>query len=445
MANPHVHCTLRHNNREVHDLPAGAALLERIGRLFGRDIAQRVIWVESQNGSARLSGFVGHPSISRGNAQMQYLFLNGRYIRDRSLQHALREAYRGLLTTGRQPIAFLSLRVPPEDVDVNVHPTKLEVRFQDSGRLYSQLLSTLRTSFLSTDLNTRLEAASQPDPVMEHYTDGAHGELLEWAKRDLRSSAVAAAGTKEALEERPGQPCLDFGAAAADRAPLGFNTIRRDAFDGAASGRAAPRARSGAAAPFVSPFPANTRAVQIHNRYLVTESEDGVLVIDQHALHERILFEQLKERFAAREVEIQTLLVPRMLDLPPVEYAAVMENRDLLGEIGLSVEPFGGDTISITGYPALFRNADPCDILRGAAEQLLEGKGRLTKYDIIEDILHSMACKAAVKAGDPLEPAEIDALLEQRDLVRDTHHCPHGRPTALVFTREELDRQFKRT
>ena len=178
---------------------------------------------------------------------------------------------------------------------------------------------------------------------------------------------------------------------------------------------------------------------------MITESDDGVLVIDQHALHERILFETLKKRFESREVEIQSLLVPRTLDLQPVEYAAVIENRDLLAEIGLTVEPFGGDTVSITGYPALFGQADPEEILRSALEKLLEGKGRLAKYDIIESILHSMACKAAVKAGDPLEPAEIDSLLEQRELVDDAHHCPHGRPTALVFTREELDKQFRRT
>ena len=170
-----------------------------------------------------------------------------------------------------------------------------------------------------------------------------------------------------------------------------------------------------------------------------------MLVIDQHALHERVLFETLKSRFESRDVEIQTLLVPRTIDLAPIEHAAVMENRDLLEEIGLTVEPFGGETVSITGYPALFQQVDPVEILRSALDRLLEGKGKLAKYDIIESMLHSMACKAAVKAGDPLEPAEIDALLEQRELVNDAHHCPHGRPTALVFTREELDKQFRRT
>ena len=155
LATPQVHFTLRHNDKQVFELAAADGPLERIARFFGRDLADALIWVEGVDGEIKLCGYVAHPSQSRSHNRMQYFFLNGRYIRDRSLQHALGEAYRGLLLTGRYPIAFFTLHMPPELVDVNVHPTKLEVRFQDSGRLYSQLLSTLRSKFLTTDLNTR--------------------------------------------------------------------------------------------------------------------------------------------------------------------------------------------------------------------------------------------------------------------------------------------------
>ena len=241
MANPHIHCVLRHNNREIHDLPAGGNLLDRIASLFGRDIAEHLIWVESQNGSAKLSGYVAHPRISRSNARMQYLFLNGRYIRDRSLQHALREAYRGLLTVGRQPIAFLSLEIPLEDVDVNVHPTKLEVRFQDSGRLYSQLLATLRTSFLSSNLDTRVDGSSEPDPIMDE-SGGSRSDLLEWAKCELSSRPKEDTVSPGISEDQADQSRMDFGTSASSRTPLEFNTIRRDAFSGVSTPRAVPRA-----------------------------------------------------------------------------------------------------------------------------------------------------------------------------------------------------------
>ena len=157
LAHPHVHFTLSHGGRTLHDLPP-ADFRQRVAALYGAELAEALISIDSQDGDVRLAGEVANPTHSRPNNRMQYLFLNGRFIRDRSLQHALGEAYRGLLLTGRYPISCLKFEMPPEMVDVNVHPTKLEVRFQDGGRLYSQLLSTLRTKFLTTDLTTQLDA-----------------------------------------------------------------------------------------------------------------------------------------------------------------------------------------------------------------------------------------------------------------------------------------------
>jgi DNA mismatch repair protein MutL len=185
-------------------------------------------------------------------------------------------------------------------------------------------------------------------------------------------------------------------------------------------------------------------ALQIHNRYLVTESDEGVIIIDQHALHERILYEQLRHRVSANAVETQNLLVPEPVDLSAAEAAAALENRDLLAELGMKIEPFGGDTVLVVGYPAMLANINPVELLRELLDRLASGGRQPDRRDLLDDLLHTVACKAAIKAGDRLKPEEITALLEQRHLVDDAHHCPHGRPTALVFTREELDRQFKR-
>jgi DNA mismatch repair protein MutL len=187
------------------------------------------------------------------------------------------------------------------------------------------------------------------------------------------------------------------------------------------------------------------RALQIHQRYLVAESDEGVVVIDQHALHERILYEQIRAKVLAGALEIQQLLVPETVDLSAGEAALVLEHRELLATLGLKVEPFGGDTVLVSAYPAMLSRLSPTDVLRALAEQLSEGGRAPERRDLIDELLHMMSCKAAIKAGDPLTEAEIDALLAQRHLAQDQHHCPHGRPTALVFTREELDRQFKRT
>jgi DNA mismatch repair protein MutL len=191
----------------------------------------------------------------------------------------------------------------------------------------------------------------------------------------------------------------------------------------------------------VRPFP----ALQIHNRYLITESAEGVLVIDQHALHERILYEQLREKVLAGALETQTLLVPEPVDLSAAEAALVLEHRELLAHLGVRVEPFGGDTVLVSSYPAMLAGASPAEVLRELVDQLARDGRSPDRRDLLDELLHMISCKAAIKAGDRLSDGEIASLLEQRHLAQDTHHCPHGRPTALVFTREALDRQFMRT
>jgi DNA mismatch repair protein MutL len=480
LALPRVHFTLRHNDRPMFELTAADGPLERIARFFGRELAENLIWVESANGPVRVSGYAAHPAHSRSNNKMQYFFLNGRHIHDRSLQHALGEAYRGLLMTGRYPIAVLTLEMPPEMVDVNVHPTKLEVRFQDSGRLYSQLLATLRGKFLTTDLNTRvgqvsnLPNAGHPANLSDHSDPtGSHDparaaelrqELVAWAKGKMASwggaegeASSQATGTQsldsgqvENLPHEARQFAFDPGHVAAERRPLELTILHRGGLQPAPVGQCSqptPSAPAEAtpmeAAPF-GPSPPRPHALQIHNRYLVTESHEGVTIIDQHALHERILYEQLRARIAAGAMETQQLLVPEPVDLGPSEAAAALQNRDVLARLGMKIEPFGGDTVLVVGFPAMLANMGPVEVLRELVERLLAGGRQPGPQDLVDELLHTIACKAAIKAGDRLSPDEINTLLEQRYLVDDAHHCPHGRPTALVFTREELDKQFKR-
>jgi len=168
-------------------------------------------------------------------------------------------------------------------------------------------------------------------------------------------------------------------------------------------------------------------------------------VIDQHALHERILYEQLREKVLAGDMETQRLLVPEPVSLAPAEAAAALEAKEVLAQLGIEVEPFGGDTVLVSSYPAMLANLAPADMLRQVVEQLITSSRTPERRDLVDELLHMIACKAAIKAGDHLAPEEVTSLLEQRHHYQDSHHCPHGRPTALVFTREELDRRFKRT
>jgi DNA mismatch repair protein MutL len=449
LAHERVHFTLRHNDRTLFDLPPVTDWRERIAALCGRDLERSLIPVTSSDGDVQLDGFVCDPQFSRSNNRMQYIFLNGRHIRDRSLQHALGEAYRGLLLHGRFPIGFLRLRMPAEYVDVNVHPTKLEVRFQDSGRIYSLVLGSIRKRFLATDLTAKVQTPVDQDAEAAGLDPAAldqhRRELVDWAKGALAQQTAeiapspAATGTAVLEEDAQGSLELQF-----DRAPaeeLRLNTLDRS-WPAAQPNQAPLPSRP---APTPAPPSFSHLGFQIHNRYLVTQTDEGMVVIDQHALHERILYEQLRAKVTSGKMETQRLLVPEPVTLPPAEVAAALENKALLAQLGMEIEPFGGDTVLLSSYPAMLANMPPGEMLRQAVDRIVAGGKDLDRRDLLNDLLNMIACKAAIKAGDRLAPEEITALLEQREHYSNTHHCPHGRPTALVFTREELDRRFKRT
>ncbi len=382
----------------VYDLPPTDDWPARIAAFFGGELAEQLIRVESRDGAVRLSGYVANPSHSRTNPRMQYLFLNGRAIRDRSLQHALGEAYRGLLLTGRYPIAFLEIEMPPEEVDVNVHPTKLEVRFQDGGRLYSQLLGTLRTQFLTTDLTAKLQPAATsaancrsnagPRSGTCRQAPGGTRRLGEGTTRPgtrgcSRRPARSASGrlaslrngrTQAAIPWRPsphqlrrrGQRIVRWSLSrwtAADSWAV-LSDLRRPTVPQrrcgrqtiSASDRAALAANSGHPTPS---FRQRTAAIQVHDRYLVAETDEGVVVIDQHALHERVLYEEIREKVLAGALETQRLLVPEPVDLAPAESAAALAEKELLARLGVEIEPFGGGTLLVIGYPAMLEQAAP--------------------------------------------------------------------------------------
>jgi len=579
LATPEVHLTLEHNGRLVFELEAAEGLQHRIARLFGHELAEALIGIRSSDGPVSISGYVAPPTHSRSHNRMQYFFLNGRYIRDRALQHALGEAYRGLLTTGRYPIAFLVLSMPPEMVDVNVHPTKLEVRFQDGGALYSQLLTALRSKFLTTDMAPRLPGNSLRQPGDSAAIEAARQaeqlrlrqQVVDWAKAKMASWPTAATAGEEAAAQAvfnvgrglrssgpllvqridrletaasPGGPHTGFPARQSPEASTGItlegvisledaargnlgrigdfspsdgreapyvgretapgsremassretaSSAREMASSGGeaeCSGREAAEvaagyptlpsaqqaaqraagefgvgqsaagrspdgqspgqefASSAAGAPVQPRQPGLSGkaplALQIHNKYLVTETAEGVMVIDQHALHERILYEHLRRKIQSGPIEVQNLLQPEPVDLTPAEAAAALEHRALLGELGIGVEPFGGSTVLITGFPAMLAKLDPVELLRSLVAELVERDRPPERLEMLDRLLHTIACKAAVKSGDRLTEEEIHTLLAQRHLVAEHHHCPHGRPTAVILTREELDRHFGR-
>lgn len=457
LAHPTVHLTFRSGGKVVHDLPPVTGVRERVAVFFGRELADALLWVESRHDATHIWGYVAHPSQSRSTAKGQFLFVAGRYVRDRSLAHALTEAYRGLLMVGRMPVAFLHLDIPPEEVDVNVHPTKIEVRFRDSQRVYSQLLSTVRQTFLTSDLHAKLQAAEAFGPPEEPVTTSAADRpAFDLAAADNRRQEVAgwfAPGASSAFKTYPtpgyagGRPAVDWTERLGPAARVSPSALFDEFAAPAPLPSAAVETNHEPAARHEPMRVSNhhpLKALQVHDSYLIAETDDGMMVIDQHALHERILYEELRERVERGGVESQRLLVPEPVNLSSAEAAIVLEQAETLRALGVEVEPFGGDTVLVSSTPAMLPGIGPERLLRDLAEHLLAKPLPPDRDDVLADLLHMIACKAAVKAGQKLTPEEVAALLERRHLVADAHHCPHGRPTALVFTRSELERQFGR-
>ena len=474
LANPRLHMVLRHNDKPVYELPASDKPLDRLKLFFGSDLTDGLIPVESEHSGVRMWGYVGHPNNSKSSRKQQYLFLNGRWIQDRSLQYALTEAYRGLLMVGRQPVAFLFIDLPPDRVDVNVHPTKIEVRFQDGQQLFRQLLSMIRTTFLGLDLQSQLRvpvgAAANGGGLLSGFAPPVArpverqreltNEYADFMTNRIGSGASPSwsGASGSTWGAPPNLPEISTAARLEDAEPVvGTGSSNGDDAEGqGADDQESPNeknqedyaSRSPESGASPGSFAPSFRAMQIHDCYLVVETPEGITVIDQHALHERIMYEHLRERVLAGAVESQRLLVPQPVEVTAKEAALLLEQTESLNKVGLGVEDFGNGTLLVSRYPAMLKRIDLQELVRTLIETLdgagTNGVQTSPRRDVLDELLHMMSCKAAVKAGQRLSQEEIDSLLVQRHLIHDAHHCPHGRPTALSLSRMELDRQFGR-
>jgi len=439
LAYPGVHLTVTHNGRSVYQLPPSESVRERIGAFFGADLAASLIEVTSEEPAGRLWGLIGPPHVARATTGMQYLFINGRYVRDRSLLHALREAYRGLLEGRRQSVAFLLLTVPPERVDVNVHPTKIEVRLRDAHLLYGQVLATVRERLLGPGLAPSVQtpppgatAPREGDSERDGRVRRAVVDFLRsppaahQSRLPLASKAAGAAREASVDAHRGGPPASRSGLGESARGAEGIGETSRSAEFAGEEG------------------PAPARAVQLHNTYLVAETEDGILIVDQHALHERVLFEEIMGRLERGPLEGQRLLIPVTVALSDREMATVETHREALARLGLEVEPLGPRDAGIHAFPSLLERGDPEGTLRDFLAWAEAVESPPTPRQVLEQLAHVAACRAAVKAGDPLKTEEIEVLLAHREAAHTAATCPHGRPTALVLRKRDLEKQFGR-
>lgn len=425
-----ISMALFHNDRELYRLSAGLGKRERIAKLFSAELAKALLELQSTERNLKLTALLCRPENGRANTKFQYFFLNGRFIRDKFISAAVREAYRGLIEPDKFPVVFLFLQMPSQSFDVNVHPTKIEVRFDDSNLVYSQILALIREKLLSMDLDVQAKLPTRCDAVAPRREGGQMPTSGE--SQEIKQS-IAGAMAEFFSHSRQGEvPQRHFDFSKIAQKSDSVVTEQRDNFYNQPVSQ-------------VNEIP---QYLQIHDSYIIAQTEDGFLIIDQHALHERIIYEDLCRRLASgsgAKLESQKLLIPESFELTAAQSQILEANKDLLQRLGIELEPFGPGIWAVQAFPSLLGNVKPVEFIIDMLDVLTDSVGKVDSERLLHKILDLAACKAAVKAGQKLSYAEISRLLTDKNTIERVSRCPHGRPTAIKFSLAELEKQFKRT
>ncbi len=422
--------TLVHDGKEVLRLPAGDSLADRFGRCFGQQLKKGLLPCRREREGLLVEGLVAEPDLARRDGKLELLYINGRRASERSVTFAVRQAYREYLMGGRFPVYVLSVTMPPDQVDVNVHPRKAEVRFLEgrmvAGSLHEAVAGALRE---------RASSATAGGLVVGDLPRARSGfPELPAGLFDLRRTSglqTAVERQDEPFEVREPAAALRRGGRDAEGLPPSAGDVGAD------------EAHSAHLEP--NPFrDLELRFLQVHDLYIVLALDDGLMVVDQHALHERVVYERLRREHERRDVQVQRLLTPAVVELTPGEKAWLLDARESLQGGGLEIGDFGPGSVAVFAVPAVFAKADPERLLRS----VLPTDDRETAASRLEEQIverfHSMACRRAVMSGDQLTQEEIRSLLEEAAGLDHPHNCPHGRPTVLTFAGSELERYFRR-
>ena len=424
MARPDISFALSEDGRDRlrYDAASGDLLdgrLARLGAVLGRDFADNALAIDAEREGIRLTGHAGLPTLNRASAQQQYLFVNGRPVRDRLLHGAVRGAYMDFLAGGRHPMVALFLEIDPRAVDVNVHPAKAEVRFRDAGLVRGLIVGALKHALA--------EAGHRASTTV---ADAALGALRP------HSGSGLPFGRGGSYSYRPAPPAPGLAEAAmAFQAPIGGETMLRPSV--------APPAEPADAAENAA-YPLGAARAQLHATYIVAQTADGIVIVDQHAAHERLVYERMKKALAATGVARQALLIPEVVELDEGAAARLVQRAGELAELGLAIEGFGSGAVLVREVPAMLGQVDAQALLRDLADELAEFGDTFSLKERLEDVCGTMACHGSVRAGRRLNGEEMNALLREMEVTPHSGQCNHGRPTFVELKLADIERLFGR-
>jgi DNA mismatch repair protein MutL len=423
IAFPHIRFTLSGTDRTTLEFSAtGDDRLARIAQVIGKDFEENAIALDAEREGVRLSGFAGIPVFNRGNSAHQFAFVNGRPVSDKLIVSALRGAYAETIPSGRYPVAVLDITLDPALVDVNVHPAKSDVRFRDPGLVRGLIVGAIREAL---------------------------------ARGGDRSSTTAARSMMGAF--RPGfrpAPAQNWTPAASPFRPFGAQPTAglREQAQSMLSEMAAPSARAEAAVPSpevtaeeILTHPLGAARAQVHENYIIAQTEDGMVIVDQHAAHERLVFEDMRKALASKAIASQALLIPEIADLPEEDCDRLMEHAESLTSLGLHYERFGPGAILIRETPSMLGEIDAVALIKELADEIGEWDTSATLHSRLEHVAATMACHGSVRSGRRLRVEEMNALLRQMEATPGSGQCNHGRPTYIRLKLADIERLFGRS
>jgi DNA mismatch repair protein MutL len=417
MARPDVAFTLTLDGRRTLDLESEGDLfggrLKRLAKIMGREFGDNAAPVEVSREGVRISGFAGLPTYNRANAAMQFLFVNGRPVRDKLLIGAVRGAYANFLARDRHPALALFLECDPAFVDVNVHPAKTEVRFRDAGLVRGLIVSSLKHAL----------------------SDAGHRASTTVAGSVLASLRPQAAPWQSNIRQFTPPYSGAADVARSFHAPL---------FSGNAAPAYSARVEQAPAEPAQMDLPLGVARAQLHETYIVAQTADGIVIVDQHAAHERLVYERMKKALAEGGIARQPLLIPEVVELDPAEVDRITSRAAELVELGLVIEPFGPDAVMVREMPAMLGKADIKAMVRDLADDIAETGSALSLKERLEDVAGTLACHTSVRAGRRLNAEEMNALLREMEATPHSGQCNHGRPTYVELKLSDIERLFGR-
>jgi DNA mismatch repair protein MutL len=443
LSHPEISLKLIGEDETILELKA-ATLPERVLDIFGERQVQSTVWTEERGEYVSLSGYIGKPTFGQKSRANQYLFLNGRYITNRNINHAVFSAYENLLLKGTFPFFLLFLEVDPHRVDVNVHPSKMEAKFEDEQNIYRFVSNVVRRTLATNDLVPSMSVRRSEDEAIElAFTNRQHDASMRREFVDRATGEIVLPAEKQAFDR---QSTMHFPETRSRLA--GFDVVERLAGSaGDGLGKQEPPSEQ-EEIPKTSGWPARLGSApaiwQLHNKYILSPIENGMMILDQHVAHERILYERVLKRFETNSPATQQLLFPQTLQLSSGDYALVNELLPYFERLGFSMKPFGRNTMVVEGVPMDVRHGSESRIVEDLLVLYKEYQQHGT-LDARDNLAKSFSCKAAIKAGDKLSEQEMRLLVEQLFQTDMPYVCPHGRPIVLKISTDELDRRFGRT